>query len=178
MSSIRLNHRFATRADVPALTVLMNAAIAELQKPFLSAEQIASSRAIMGLDTQLIDDRTYFIIEQDGLLAGCGGWSRRATLYGSDLSLGRDAALLDPPKDAARVRAMYTHPRFTRRGVGRLILKLCEDAARSEGFTVVELMATMAGEPLYRACGFEPIDEVIDDTGGAGVPLVRMRKAL
>ena len=178
MSSISLSHRLATRADVPALTVLMNGAIAELQKPFLTAEQIASSRAIMGLDTQLIDDRTYFIVEQDGAVAGCGGWSRRATLYGSDLSLGRDAALLDPARDAARVRAMYTHPGFTRRGVGRLILRLCEDAARSEGFTVVELMATMAGEPLYRACGFEPVEEVIDDTGGAGVPLLRMRKAL
>ena len=95
---------------MPALAVLMNAAIGELQKPFLTEEQIASSRAIMGLDTQLIDDRTYFIVEQNGVLAGCGGWSRRATLYGGDRSPGRDAALLDPAHDAARVRAMYTHP--------------------------------------------------------------------
>ncbi|MER9597221.1 MULTISPECIES: GNAT family N-acetyltransferase [unclassified Mesorhizobium] len=110
--------------------------------------------------------------------SGCGGWSRRATLYGGDRSPGRDAALLDPTKDAARVRAMYTHPSFIRRGVGRLILMLCEDAARREGFTSVELMATRAGEPLYRACGFVAVEEVVDNRGGAGVPLLRMRKAL
>ncbi|MER8702041.1 GNAT family N-acetyltransferase [Mesorhizobium sp. M1273] len=168
----------ASHADMPALVLLMNAAIGELQKPFLTEEQIASSRAIMGLDTQLVDDGTYFIAEQNGVLAGCGGWSRRATLYGGDRSPGRDAALLDPTKDAARVRAMYTHPSFIRRGVGRLILMLCEDAARREGFTSVELMATRAGEPLYRACGFEAVEEVVDNRGGAGVPLLRMRKAL
>jgi GNAT superfamily N-acetyltransferase len=178
MPRISLDHRLATRADIPALAVLMNAAIGELQKPFLTEEQIASSRAIMGLDTQLVDDGTYFIVEQNGLLAGCGGWSRRATLYGGDRSPGRDAALLDPTKDAARVRAMYTHPSFVRRGVGRLILALCEDAARGEGFTSVELMATMAGEPLYRACGYEAVEEIVDNRGGAGVPLLRMRKAL
>jgi hypothetical protein len=117
MSTISLHHRLATRDDIAALTALMNAAIGELQKPFLTDAQIASSRAIMGLDTQLIDDGTYFVVEQDGL-AGCGGWSRRATLYGGDRSPGRDAAPLDPAKDAARVRAMYTPPCFTRRGVG------------------------------------------------------------
>ncbi|ANT53279.1 GNAT family N-acetyltransferase [Mesorhizobium amorphae] len=178
MPRISLDHRLATRADMPALAELMNAAIGELQKPFLTETQIASSRAIMGLDTQLIDDGTYFIVEQNGVLAGCGGWSRRETLYGGDRSPGRDAALLDPTRDAARVRAMYTHPTFIRRGVGRLILKLCEDAARGEGFTRVELMATMAGEPLYRACGFEAVEEVVDNRGGAGVPLLRMRKTL
>jgi GNAT superfamily N-acetyltransferase len=178
MPGISLDHRLATRADMPALSELMNAAIGELQKPFLTADQIASSRAIMGLDTQLVDDGTYFIVEQNGVLAGCGGWSRRATLYGGDRSPGRDAALLDRTKDAARVRAMYTHPSFIRRGVGRLILTLCENAARAEGFISVELMATMAGEPLYRACGFEPVEEVVYNRGGAGVPLLRMRKPL
>lgn len=178
MPEIELNHRLATGADIPTLAALMNAAIGELQKPFLTAEQIASSRAIMGLDTQLIDDRTYFVVEQDGVLAGCGGWSRRATLYGGDRSPGRDAALLDPTRDAARVRAMYTHPAFTRRGVGRLILTLCEEAARTEGFTSVELMATMAGAPLYRACGYQAVEDLIDTRGGTGVPLLRMRKGL
>ena len=86
MSTISLHHRLATRNDIVALTALMNAAIGELQKPFLTDAQIASSRAIMGLDTQLIDDGTYFVVEQDGLVAGCGGWSRRATLYGGDRS--------------------------------------------------------------------------------------------
>ena len=178
MSTISLHHRLATRDDIVALTALMSAAIGELQKPFLTDAQIASSRAIMGLDTQLIDDGTYFVVEQDGLVAGCGGWSRRATLYGGDSSPGRDAAPLDPAKDAARVRAMYTHPNFTRRGVGRLILALCEDAARTEGFSCVELMATMAGAPLYRACGYDAIEEVVDEKGGVGVPLLRMKKVL
>jgi GNAT superfamily N-acetyltransferase len=173
-----LQHRLATRDDLAALTALMDAAIAELQKPFLDADQIASSRTIMGLDTQLIDDGTYFVIDIDGAVAGCGGWSRRSTLYGGDRSPGRDAAMLDPAKDAARVRAMYTHPDFTRRGVGRLILSLCEDAARAEGFKRAELMATMAGEPLYRACGYQALERGSDDRGGAPVPLLRMIKAL
>jgi GNAT superfamily N-acetyltransferase len=178
MSNIALNHRLARLDDLEALRSLMNAAISELQKPFLDDRQIASSRTIMGLDTQLIEDGTYFIVEVDGKPAGCGGWSRRATLYGGDQSPGRSAALLDPKTDAARVRAMYTHPDHVRKGVGRLILELCEAAARSEGFRTVELMATMAGEPLYRACGFEAIERIEDDRGGAAVPLLRMRKAL
>jgi GNAT superfamily N-acetyltransferase len=173
-----LTHRLARRVDLDALRHLMDSAISELQKPFLDENQIASSRTIMGLDTQLIDDQTYFIVETAGTLAGCGGWSRRATLYGGDQSPGRSAALLDPAKDAARVRAMYTHPQHTRKGVGRLILSLCERAARSEGFQRVELMATLAGEPLYRACGYEPREQVMDDRGGVAVPLVRMSKPL
>ena len=173
-----LTHRLADRSDLDALRAVMDAAIAELQKPFLDAQQIESSRTIMGLDTQLVDDGTYFVVEADGELAGCGGWSRRATLYGGDQSPGRSAALLDPAKDAARVRAMYTHPRHARKGVGRLILSLCEAAARAEGFRSVELMATMAGEPLYRACGYESVERVMDDRGGAPVPLLRMRKRL
>ena len=141
-----LQHRFATRDDLDALRELMDRAIGELQKPFLSEAQIASSRTIMGIDTLLIDDGTYFVVEDHGDLAGCGGWSRRATLYGGDQTPGRSPALLDPSKDAARIRAMYTHPAHVRKGVGRLILSLCEAAARAEGFTRAELMATMAGE--------------------------------
>jgi GNAT superfamily N-acetyltransferase len=178
MTNPTLTNRLARRADLDALRDLMDAAISELQKPFLDERQIASSRAIMGLDTQLIDDGTYFIVEADGNLAGCGGWSRRATLYGGDQSPGRNAALLDPAKDAARIRAMYTHPHHTRKGVGRLILSLCEEAAKSEGFQKVELMATMAGESLYRACGYEPRERIMDDRGGVAVPLLRMTKSL
>ena len=174
----RLRHRLARPEDLPALRRLMDAAISQLQRPFLTEDQIAASRTIMGLDTQLVEDGTYFVVEADRVVAGCGGWSRRATLYGGDTSPGRDAALLDPAKDAARVRAMYTHPAFTRRGVGRLILSLCEDAARAESFNRVELVATLAGEPLYRACGYEPVEAIIDDRGGAPVPLLRMTKQL
>lgn len=178
MSNEILTHRLARRDDLDALRALMDAAISELQKSFLDENQIASSRAIMGLDTQLIDDGTYFIVEEDGQLAGCGGWSRRATMYGGDQTPGRSAELLDPTKDAARIRAMYTHPNHTRKGVGKLIISLCEAAANSEGFTRVELVATLAGEPLYRACGYAPYENIMDDRGGAGVPLVRMKKSL
>lgn len=178
MTNETLTHRLARREDLEALKALMEAAISENQKRFLDESQIASSRAIMGLDTQLIDDGTYFVIESNGQLAGCGGWSRRATLYGGDQTPGRSAALLDPAKNAARIRAMYTHPDHTRKGIGRLIISLCEEAAKAEGFTKMELVATLSGEPLYRACGFEPYEEFIDDRGGTGVPLLRMRKTL
>ena len=173
-----LTHRLAVPADIPALTELMESAIGELQRGFLDPAQVAASRAIMGLDTQLIADGTYFVVEDGGQIAGCGGWSRRATLYGGDHSPGRDALLLDPAVDAARVRAMYTHPDFTRRGVGRLVLSLCEAAARAEGFGRVELAATLAGEPLYAACGYAAIERFSDGRGGVAVPLVRMAKAI
>jgi GNAT superfamily N-acetyltransferase len=178
MTNEMLTYRLARRDDLEALKALMDAAISENQKAFLDESQIASSRAIMGLDTQLIDDGTYFIVEANGQLAGCGGWSRRATMYGGDQTPGRSAALLDPAKDAARIRAMYTHPNHTRKGIGRLIIALCEEAAKAEGFTKMELVATLSGEPLYRACGFEPYENIVDDRGGAGVPLLRMRKLL
>jgi GNAT superfamily N-acetyltransferase len=132
----------------------------------------------MGLDTLLIADGTYFLIETDGEIAGCGGWSRRATLYGGNQTPGRDPALLEPARDAARVRAMYTHPRHTRKGVGSLILQLCEEAARAEGFKAVELMATLSGAALYRARGYVAGEAVEDARGGVPVPLLRMRKAL
>jgi GNAT superfamily N-acetyltransferase len=168
--------RLAVSADVPALTVLMDAAIGELQRAFLDDAQIASSRAIMGIDTQLIDDGTYFVVEADGEIAGCGGWSRRATLYGGNQTPGRDSQLLDPATDAARVRAMYTCPAYARRGVGRLILSLCEAAAAAEGFTRLELMSTLSGEPLYAAYGFRSLERLEDSTGGAPVPIIRMEK--
>lgn len=173
-----MNDRLARRSDLGRLQALMESAIAELQKPFLTGDQITSSQTIMGLDTQLIDDGTYFVVEIDGHVAGCGGWSRRATLYGGDHTPGRNSALLDPSTDAARIRAMYTHPAYTRRGVGRRIVTLCEDAARAEEFRHVELMSTLAGEPLYRACGYEPVEAVSNDRGGVPVPLLRMRKTL
>jgi GNAT superfamily N-acetyltransferase len=171
-------HRRATEADIPALRALMEAAIGELQRGFLTPEQIAASRAVMGLDTQLIADGTYFAVESDGHLAGCGGWSRRATLFGGNHTAGRDPALLDPIADAARVRAMYTAPDFTRRGVGRLILSLCETAAAAEGFRRVALAATLAGEPLYLACGYHPIEPISVEAEGIKVPLIRMGKSL
>ncbi|HEX4181855.1 MAG TPA: GNAT family N-acetyltransferase [Caulobacteraceae bacterium] len=157
----------------------MNVAIGRLQHAYLSSEEVAASFSIMGLDSQLIADGSYFVVESEGQIVGCGGWSRRATLFGGDHSAGRDAARLDPARDPARVRAMYTHPDHVRRGVGRMILDACEAAAASEGFRACELAATLAGEPLYRACGYSPIERFTAATPqGVDVPLVRMGKAL
>jgi len=171
-------HRLATEADLPAIRTLMDVAIAEHLKAFLDPAQVELSKSIMGLDTLLIADRTYFLVEEEGRLAGCGGWSRRATLYGGDHSTAqRNAALLDIATDAARVRAMYTHPDFARRGVGRLILQVCEGAAREAGFRSVELMATMSGEPLYKAAGYHQIERIVAASkDGVDVPGVRMGK--
>ena len=171
-----MDSRLALHSDLPALRLLMDLAITSLQTRFLTEAQIASSRMIMGLDTQLIEDGTYFLLTIDGALAGCGGWSRRNTLYGGDHSPGRNAALLDPAHDAARVRAMYTHPAYARRGVGRTILALCEQAASGEGFTRVELAATLSGQPLYAAAGYAPIRHFEDARGGTPVPLILMGK--
>ena len=172
------SHRIATEADIPALVGLMDLAISGPLAAFLTADQIAASRMLMGLDSQIIADRTYFIVEVDGVPAGCGGWSRRITTYGGDHKPGRVPAPLTPGVDAARVRAMYTHPDFLRRGIGRMILDLCEAAARAEGYDRVELVATMGGEPLYLSAGYREIERFEDDRGGAPVPLVRMGKSL
>jgi GNAT superfamily N-acetyltransferase len=157
----------------------MDKAIGELLQAFLPPEGVKASYEVMGLDTQLITDGAYFVVEDGDEIAGCGGWSRRATLFGGDHSAGRDAALLDPARDAARVRAMYTHPDHTRKGVGRLVLDACEAAARAEGFSRVEMAATVGGVPLYRACGYQDIEpfEAVTSTGYR-VPLVRMGKRL
>lgn len=151
---------------------LISSAIQRLQANFLSPQQVLASRAFMGLDSRLIADGTYFVVEDDGAIAGCGGWSRRATPYGGNHSAGRDDRLLDPLTEAARVRAMYTHPDHVRKGVGTQILSLCEDAARAEGFAALELSATMAGVPLYRSFGFTDVRGFTDHD----VPLILMRK--
>jgi GNAT superfamily N-acetyltransferase len=175
---VELSIRLATHDDVPLLREVMEDSIVELQRGFLSPEQIDASRLIMGLDTRLIDDGTYYVVEIGGAVAGCGGWSRRATLYGSDLTPGRSDRLLDPALEPARVRAMYTNPDFARRGVGRMILDECERAAAAEGFHFLELAGTLSGEPLYAAYGFTEVERLVDDRGGAPVPIVRMQKPL
>lgn len=172
-------HRLAMADDLPALRQLMTAAIRELLPQFLPPEKVEASFAVMGVDTQLIEDGTYFVLEEDGVMAGCGGWSRRATLFGHNHTAGRDARLLDPATEAARIRAMYTAPAAVRRGVGRQILQICETAARSEGFKRAELGATAGGEPLYRACGYHEIERMeVPTPGGVTVPITRMGKDL
>jgi len=135
----------------------------------------------MGIDTQLVRDGTYFAVVDEGGagIVGCGGWSRRATMFGGDHTAGRDAALLDPATEAARVRAMYTRPDHTRQGIGRAVLDACEGAARREGFRRAELVATLAGEPLYRACGYRVLESYeVPTSTGVLVPVHRMGKTL
>ena len=176
----QVTHRLASEADIPAIRTVMDRAIDALQSAFLTPAQVAASRVSMGLDTQLIADRTYFVVTEGDTIAGCGGWSYRATLYGGDASaIRRDARLLDPATEPARIRAMYTDPDFIRRGIGRMVLTLCEEAARAAGFRRLEMMATLGGEPLYRACGYHQIERVptMADTDPP-VPGLRMGKDL
>ena len=172
------SHRIAKPEDLDALREVMRRSIEALQDEFLTPEQVAASHKVMGLDAQLVLDGTYFIVERGGRIAGCGGWSWRSTLYGGDESVvAREPRALDPATEPARIRAMYTDPRFTRQGVGRLVLQLCEDAARAAGFNSATMMATMAGVPLYRACGYAEAERrSAADIDGVEVPLVRMEK--
>ena len=172
--------RIATLDDLDGLHVLMGRAIAQLQSDYLTPEQVVASAKVMGLDTQLVRDETYFVIESDGRMAGCGAWSFRTTLYGGDDSVvTREPVRLDPARDAAKVRAMYTDPDFVRQGIGARILALCEEAARQAGFKRVELMGTAAGVPLYSAQGYMPsAEQEFARVGDVSIPLLRMEKAL
>jgi GNAT superfamily N-acetyltransferase len=164
-------------ADLPELRTVMTQAIRQLIAAYLDPARVEASFEIMGVDTQLIEDGTYFAVEYEGRLVGCGGWSRRATLFGGDHTANRDARRLDPAVEPARVRAMYTHPDYVRRGIGRLVLSLCEAAAAREGFRALELVATVAGEPLYASYGFSVIERMeVPTSTGVTVPCARMRK--
>lgn len=173
------SHRLATMADLPELRALMNVAIKKLSASYLDAKHVEASFEFMGVDSQLIRDDTYFVVESDSRIIGCGGWSRRATLFGGDHSANRDARLLDPKLEPARVRAMYTHPDYVRRGIGRLVLSLCEAAAAREGFRALELVSTLAGEPLYSSFGFTIVERIaVPTSSGLTVPCARMRKKM
>lgn len=169
--------RVAVAADIEALRALIALSIDTLLAGLLPPEQVAASHRFMALDSQLIEDGTYFVVEQAGDpaagLVGCGGWSRRATVYGGDRTAGRDPRLLDPATEPARIRAMYAHPAFTRRGIARMVLDAGEAAARAEGFSRVVLNATVAGVPLYSARGYVAVERFED----GGIPIVRMEKA-
>lgn len=176
-------HRLATEADIPAILALMQAAIAENMKAFLTSAEIAAAQETMGLDTTLLEDGTYFVVEtvkdRRTVMAGCGGWGRRRTLYGGNHTKGRDDSYADPATDAARIRAMYTHPGWTRRGVGALLLDLGEAAARAAGFRTIELGATLPGEPLYRARGYAEVRRETQIAANGSVnTIIVMRKAL
>lgn len=171
--------RLANLNELSSMIDLMNQSITVLLEPYLPPDGILGSFDIMGLDTQLIKDKTYFIVEIDDKIVGCGGWSRRATLFGGDHTDGREPRLLNPKTESARVRAMYTHPEYTRRGIGTLILEKSEQAALHDGFSKVQLAATLAGEPLYLARGYKPIEYFSSKASNdVEIPLIRMEKGL
>lgn len=171
--------RIANREDIPDIEALMAVSMAALLPKFLDPKQVERSSESMGVDTLLIDDGTYFLVHLENVLVGCGGWSRRRTLFGGNHTSGRDDALADPKTEPAKIRAMYTHPDFVRRGIGRALLRAGEDAARKEGFKTMEMGSTAPGRPLYEACGYAVVEDLSQPSeDGTVVPILRMRKRL
>lgn len=151
----RPRFRPATASDVEPIAALITRSARALSSDDYSKDQIeAALEGAWGLDSQLIADGTYFVAEADGRLVACGGWSFRATLFGADSGPDREPRRLDPAREAARVRAFFVDPGWARRGLGRRLLSLCEEAARAAGFGAAELVATLPGERLYAACGY------------------------
>ncbi|QJW92622.1 GNAT family N-acetyltransferase [Frigoriglobus tundricola] len=173
--------RLATRNDLPRLHALIESSVRALSAGYYTAAQIESAlRYVFGPDTRLIDDGTYFVIENEaGVLVAAGGWGRRRTLYGGDQMKAAADPLLDPLTDAARIRAFFVHPDWSRRGLARQLFERCaEDAARA-GFCSLELAATLPGEPLYRALGFTPVSRTESPLpDGEMLPLVHMTRRL
>jgi GNAT superfamily N-acetyltransferase len=172
--------RLATLDDVPALNALIAASARGLSAPLYSAEQIESAiRYIYGADTQLIQDGTYFVAEAENQLAGCGGWSRRRTLYGGDQMKSGADAQLDRAHEPARGRAFFVHPQSARRGIARDILQACMQAASAAGFRSMELASTLPGVALYERYGFEAVEHCSPVLpNGVVLPLVRMRRVI
>jgi GNAT superfamily N-acetyltransferase len=180
---IELTHRLAVPADEPEIAELMRISILENMKSFLSPAEIEAAQETMGVDWTLIEDETYFVVEtvQRGqrIMVGCGGWGKRKTLYGGDHTVGRDDSYSDPAVDAARIRAMYTHPSWIRCGVGTLLLELGEAAARDAGFGTIELGSTISGEPFYLAHGYKEVGRDMHvGANGANNIVIRMVKSL
>jgi N-acetylglutamate synthase-like GNAT family acetyltransferase len=172
--------RTATTADIPALERLIEASVRGLQaQDYSSAQLDAALGAVFGVDRQLIADETYFIAQRQGRLVGCGGWSRRRTLFGADAVADRDDRLLSPGVDAARIRAFFVHPDEARQGVGAAILSACEAAAARAGFTELELGATLTGLPFYRRFGYAAAEtRHAPLPGGDSLAIVAMRKII
>ena len=185
--------RLAVPEDVPVLRELIDASARALQTQDYTPAQIEGAlKTVFGVDSQLIADGTYIVaeagptaIERTGaqhaqpelMIVGCGGWSKRKTLYGSDHWTGREDALLDPLRDAAKIRAFFIHPAWARRGVGGMILQACEDAARAAGFTRYEMGATLTGAKLFGVKGYVPVRPIsIPLVNGEWLPVIHMEK--
>jgi GNAT superfamily N-acetyltransferase len=178
LESIKFHLRLAVVADVPILRNLIDMSVRELQAQDYTPAQIEGALAtVYGVDTQLIADGTYFVVEASSEIVAGGGWSKRKTLYGADHCAGREDSLLDPTKHAAKIRAFFVHPAWTRRGIGSLILEACETAAIAAGFRRFEMGATLTGVPLYQARGYVVLENLaVPLPGGESLPIVRMQK--
>jgi GNAT superfamily N-acetyltransferase len=172
--------RFAREEDIPRLESLIEQSVRELQSPYYSNAQMEGALGIVfGVDRQLIRDETYFVAEHEGAIIACGGWSKRESLFGSDAARAKEDALLDPRRQAARIRAFFVHPRQARRGLGRAILLACEEAIQAAHFRKIELVATLAGVEFYRAFGYEEAERYeVPLANGLALPVVRMTKAI
>lgn len=177
--------RQAVAADIPILRELIEASVRGLQAQDYTPTQLDSAlKTVYGVDSQLIADGTYLVAETEEanaergpFIAGCGGWSKRKTLYGGDRWTGREDELLDPLRDAAKIRAFFVHPAWARRGIGSKILESCEAAARAAGFTRFEMGATLTGVPMYRARGYVELEHLeVPLENGESLPIVRMAK--
>ena len=187
-SCVEIRIRKAETSDIPALCILIDVSVRGLQTGDYTAAQIEGALAtVYGVDTQLIADGTYFVAEvisaEAGTpqlsIAGCGGWSKRKTLFGADHYAGREDSLLDPKRDAAKIRAFFVHPAWARRGIGSQILEACEQAAVTAGFTRLEMGATLTGVPFYRAKGYAELERIEIPLGnGVTMPIVRMGKGV
>jgi len=182
-SAIPFSLRLASSADIPALHSLIEASVRGLQKNDYTLEQIDGALGtVLGLDTQLVADKTYFVAEAKAArvrtIVGCGGWSNRKTLFGSDQAPVREPEFLDPATDAAKIRAFFIHPDWARRGLGSKILDACESAARAAGFSRFEMGATLTGVPLYLQRGYHVLERIeVPLPNGAALPIVRMAKS-
>ena len=177
--------RKATAADIPRLREVIEASVRGLQADDYSPAQIEGAlQSVYGVDSQLIADGTYFVVEvsepqgQSAIVA-CGGWSKHKTLFGGDQYAGREDSLLDPARDAAKIRAFFVHPDWARRGIGSLILEACENAAQAAGFTRLEMGATLSGIAFYRAKGYATVENQQVPLGnGEALPIVKMTKEI
>lgn len=171
--------RKATLADRPAISELIELSARGLSLEDYSEEQVeAAVRRVFGVDSELIRDGTYFVMEAGSQVVGCGGWSKRRTLFGGDQYAVRESEELDPATDAAKIRAFFVHPQWARKGVGRAILERCEQEARAAGFHSLELMATLPGLKFYRSLGYLGSERRTYDLGSCTIDFVPMRKEL
>ncbi|MBC7452414.1 MAG: GNAT family N-acetyltransferase [Massilia sp.] len=172
--------RPALAADVPMLRVLIERSARALSVGFYTQQQTeAVTREVFGVDSQLVEDGTYLVIEDDGAIVACGGWGKRSTSYGGDQAKSAPERVLDPATEAAKIRAFFVDPAMARRGLGKTLMRHCAQQAAASGFGSLELVATMPGEPLYRVLGFvvtERFDMVLGQ--GVRVPVARMRRAV